>query len=90
MSPGGSEADDQSLWFGARRGEVAQVDRSGPETEVAPGDPFEPEVDVLDERVLGQDSPVAELGRVVRDPLREPSALELREQAELADVRESH
>ena len=36
-------------------GEVAEVDGGGPEAEVAPRDPVEPEVDALDERVLRDD-----------------------------------
>ena len=72
--------------LGAGGGEVAEVDRCGPEAEIAPGDPVEPEVHALDERVLGDDAPAGQLGRVVLDPLREAAPLELGEQAELADV----
>jgi hypothetical protein len=74
-----SKADDQPVRVGARRGQVAEVHRRGSVAEVAPGDPLEPEVDVLDQGVLSENSPVAELGRVVCDPLRQPTALELRE-----------
>ena len=65
---GSAEGDDQRLRLGAGRGEVAQVDGGGAEAEVAPGEPVEPEVDALDERVLRDDEPVAELGGVVLDP----------------------
>src|SRR5438034_982557 len=47
-------------------------------------------MDAFDERILGDDETVAELGRVVLDPARETAALELGEQAELAEVREPH
>jgi hypothetical protein len=76
---GRSEADDQAVGVGARRGQVTEVHRRRSEAEVAPGDPPELEMDVLDQSVLSEDSPVAELGRVVCDPLRQPTALELRE-----------
>jgi len=45
-------------------------------------------VHALDERVLGDDEAVSELGRVVLDPLRQPSPLELGEEAALTDLRE--
>jgi hypothetical protein len=47
-------------------------------------------VDVLDEPVLRDDDPAGKLGRVVLDCLRETTALELLEQAELAELREPH
>jgi len=47
-------------------------------------------VNALDEQVLGDDEPVAELGRVVSDVPREPASLQLGEQAELAELREPH
>ena len=47
-------------------------------------------MNALDERVLGDDEAVTELCRVVLDPAREAAALELREQAELAELREPH
>ena len=49
----------------------------------------EPEVDALDERVLGDDE-LAELRRVVLDSLGEPALLELGQQAELTELREPH
>jgi hypothetical protein len=45
---------------------------------------------VLDERVLGRDEAATELRRVVLDPTSEPAPLQLREQAELAELREPH
>ena len=47
-------------------------------------------MDALDERVLCDDEPVAELCRVVFDPLREAALLQLGEQAELTELREPH
>ncbi len=87
---GQAEADDEAVGHGPGRREVAEVNGGGAEAEVAPGDPVEPEVDILDERVLCDDAAVVELGGVVLDPLHEPAPLELREQAELAEVREPH
>ena len=40
----------------------------------------------FDERVLGDDEPVPQLGRVVLDPAREPAPLELGQQADLAEL----
>ena len=85
------ERDEQALGVCSRRGEVAEVDRRRAPPEVAPRDPVEPKVDVLDERVLRDDHAcVAELRGVVLDPLREATALEFGEQAELARLRELH
>src|SRR5262245_44618527 len=46
------EGDDESLRLGAGRGQIAQVDGGSSEAEVAPGDPVQPEVNVLDEHIL--------------------------------------
>ena len=70
-------------------GEVADVRRGGPKAEIAPRDEVEAEVHALDERVLRDDETV-DLRRVVLDPLREPSPLELCEQAELPELVEPH
>src|SRR4029078_1628636 len=75
---------------GAGSGQIAEVHRRGPEPEVAPGDPVEPEVDPLDEGVLGDEEAVCPLCRVVVDPGGEPAPCELLEQAKLADVGELH
>ena len=75
--------------LGARRSEVAQVDRCRAEPELTPGEPVEPEVHPLDERILRGDKAVDD-GRVVLQLLREPALFELGEQAELADVTQSH
>ena len=81
----GAERDDQAVGRRAGRGEVAEVDGGRPEAELAPRDPVEAEVDALDERVLRHDG-AGDLRGVVLDPLDEAAALELGEQAELADV----
>jgi len=47
-------------------------------------------VDALDERVLGDDEPAGKPGGVVLDPLHETLPLELRQQAELPELREPH
>ena len=44
----------------------------------------------FDERVLGRDPALVELGHIVLDPLRKATAFELREQTELAELRELH
>jgi hypothetical protein len=80
-----AERDDEAAGVGARGREVAQVDGGGAEAELAPRDPGEPEVDSLDERVLGDDEAV-DLRGVVGDPLGEAAPLELGQQAELADL----
>ena len=85
---GHRERHEQRLRLGARRGEVAQVHRGGAKAELAPVEPVEPEVHVLDERVLRDDEPVAQERRVVLDVLDQPAALELREEAELTELRE--
>ena len=72
-----SESDDQSLGRRARGGQVAQVDGCRPPAEVAPRQPVEPEVNTLNERVLGDDQPPCELRRIVLDSLDEPPSLEL-------------
>ena len=84
--PAAASVTTSALRLGARGREVAQVDRGGAVAEVAPGDPVEPEVDALDERVLRDDEPAGELRRVVLDPLREAAPLQLGEQAELAEL----
>jgi hypothetical protein len=76
--------------LGAARGEVAEVDGGSSEAEIAPRDPVEPEMDVLDEGVLGDDEALVELGSVVLDPLGKAAPLELGEQAELPQLREPH
>src|SRR6476620_4063610 len=47
-----AEPDDQPFGLGARGGEVAQVDCCGAVADLAVGRPREPEVHLLDERVL--------------------------------------
>ena len=47
-------------------------------------------MDALDEGVLRGDEPAAEVRSVVLDPGDQPAALELREQAELTELREPH
>ena len=84
------ERDQQRLRLGARGGEVAEVDRSRAVAELAVARPVEPKVDALDERVLRDDEPAAELGCVVLDPAREAAPLELGQQAGLAELREPH
>ena len=71
-------------------GKIAEVHGRRAEAEVAPRDPVEPEVHALDERILGDHAAAGKLRRVVLDPHGEAAALELREQAELADVSEAH
>ncbi len=44
----------------------------------------------FDEGVLGDDEPAAEIRRVVLDAGDQPAALELREEAELTELREPH
>src|SRR4051812_12155663 len=85
-----AEPDNQPFCLGARSGEVAQVDRCGAVAELAVGRPREPEVHLLDERVLRDDEPALQLSSIVLDPAREPPALELVEEAELAELREPH
>ena len=82
--------DEQRLRPRRRRSEVADVDRGGAEAELAPGEPVEPEVDALDERVLGDDEAAGELGGVVLGSLDQPARLELAQEAELARLRELH
>ena len=82
--------DDERLGVRARGGQVAEVDRRCAEAEVAPRHEVEPEVHALDERVLGDDEAVPELGRVVLDPLSQPAPFELGEEAQLTDLREPH
>ena len=79
---GSREADDQRDRLGARRGEVAEVDRRGAKAELAPADEVEAEVDALDERVLRHDEPL-DLRGVVLDADDEPAPLELGEELEL-------
>jgi hypothetical protein len=47
-------------------------------------------VNPLDEGILGDDQPLAELRRIVSDAPRETAALQLGEQAELTELREPH
>ena len=47
-------------------------------------------MDALDERVLRDDEPARELGRVVLDADDQPAPLELAQEAELAGLREPH
>ncbi len=47
-------------------------------------------MDILDERVLRDDQARFELGSVVPDLLSEAPALQLGEQAELAELRQPH
>ncbi len=77
--------------LGLRAGgrQVTDVDRGGPEAELAPADPVQVEVDALDEGVLGQHGSSHDRG-VVLDPVRQAEPLELREEPELADLREPH
>ncbi len=77
--------------LGLRAGgrQVADVDRGGPEAELAPADPVQVEVDALDESVLGHHGSSHDRG-VVLDPVRQAQPLELREEPELADLREPH
>ena len=84
------ERDDERLGVRARGGQVAEVDRRRAKAEIAPRDEVEPEVHALDERVLRDDEAVAELRRVVLDPLSQPAPLELGEEAQLTDLREPH
>src|ERR671936_2170663 len=84
------EADDEGGGRGSGRREVAEVDRGRAPAKIAPGDPAEPEVDVLDERVLRHDEAAFELGGVVLDPAREPAALELGDETQLPELRQLH
>ena len=74
---GHRERDEEGFGAGGRRREVADVDRGGPEAELAPGQPVEPEVHVLDQRVLGDDEAALQLSRVVLDADDQPALLEL-------------
>src|SRR5439155_24533353 len=82
------ERDEQPFRLGARGSEVAEVDRRGAVAEVTPLDPVEQEVDTLDERILGDDEVRADAGRVVLDADDQPTLLELRQEAELTELRE--
>ena len=84
------QRDDQPLRLRARRREVTEIHRRGTETEIAPRDPVEPEVDALDERVLRDHEAAVELCRVVLDPACKTAAFELGEKPELAELRELH
>src|SRR5215208_5711661 len=87
---GCGEGDQQGLQLGPGGGEVAQVDGRRTEAQLTGRRPVEPEVDVLDERVLRDHETAGEPARVAVDPPREAPALELLEQAQLADLREPH
>ena len=76
------QRDEQRLRLGARRREIAEVDGGGAEAELAPTDPVEPEVDVLDQGVLGEHEP-GDDRRVVLGPDDQPASLELREERKL-------
>ena len=89
MSGGAPERDHEARRLGARGGEVAEIHSRGAKAEIAKRDPVETEVHALDERVLRDDQAV-DLCRVVLDRLSEPAALQLGEEAELAEVREPH
>ena len=86
---GEGECDDERLGLGSRRGEVAEVDGRRPVAQLAPAEEVEPEVDVLDERVL-RDDELTNLRRVVLDALGEAAPLELGQQAYLTELREPH
>ena len=86
---GQPERDDQRERIGAAGGEIAEIGRSGPEPEVAPGEEVEAKVHALDQRVLRHDEPV-DLRCIVLDALRQPAPLELGEQAELPRLVEPH
>ena len=62
-TPGATSVTSSASGSRARGGEVAQVDGRSTPAEVAPGEPVEPEVDALDERVLGDDELARELRR---------------------------
>ena len=81
------ERDHERLGLGARCGEVAEARGGGAPAELAPADPVEPEVDVLDDRVLRDDQPAGELGGVVPDIDDQTAILELGQQAELTELR---
>src|SRR5262249_11338544 len=87
---GDAEADEQRPRPRARGGEIADVDGGRAETELLPRKPVEAEVNSLDERILCDDEPVPELRRVVLDLFGEPAALQLGQQAELAELRQPH
>ena len=81
------ERDHERLGLGARGREVAEARRGGAPAELAPADPVEAKMDVLDHRVLGRDQAAAELRSVVLDVDDQPAPLELGQQAELTELR---
>ena len=83
------EGNDETRGLGTRRCEIAEIHGCGSKPEIAKGDPVQPEVHALDECVLRDHEPV-DLCRVVLDASGEPAALQLGEEAELAQVREPH
>ena len=87
---GSRERDEERLRPRRRSREVADVHRGGPEAELPPGEPVEPEVHALDERVLGDDEPAGELGRIVLDPDDQAARLQLPQEPDLSRVREQH
>src|SRR6266511_5439370 len=84
------DCDDERLRLGARGGEIAEVDGRSAKAELLPAQPVEPEVDPLDERILGDDQAGLELSRVVFDLDGEPALFELGQQPELTELREPH
>ncbi len=59
------DCDDERLRLGARGGEIAEVDGRSAKAELLPAQPVEPEVDPLDERILGDDQAGLELSRII-------------------------
>jgi hypothetical protein len=84
------QRDEERVRPRSRGGEIADVDGSGSEAELPPGQAVEPEMDAFDESVLSDDDAVVQFGRVVLRPHDQAALLELAQQAELAEVRELH
>ena len=84
-----TERDYEARGLGARGGQVAQVDGRSAISEVTKGDPVAAKVHALHERVLGDDHAV-DLRGIVLDCAGKAAALQLGEEAELAEVREPH
>src|SRR5207249_6033598 len=85
-----AERHEECLGLRAEGGQVAEVDRGRLVPELAVGRPVEPEVDALEERVLGDHEVASETRGVVLDSPREAAALELGEEPELPELREPH
>ncbi len=83
-----AEDDEERLRLRSHRRQVAQVDRRGLVAEVTPRRPLTAKVHPLDEYVLREHAPVAELGAVGVDPLHESLPLELRQEPELTELAE--